>query len=82
MALHGIARHTCLMMMVTRLVPPHTSPIPTILVLDQGGDEDDGVNGNGQDDGGDDEEGADSGNEDGCGGEGDRSKYQRSPFQK
>ena len=54
-ALHSIARHTCLMMMVTRLVPPHTSPIPTIPVLDQGGDEDD--------DDGDDEEGADSDNE-------------------
>ena len=69
MALHGIARHTCLMMMVTRLVPPHTSPIPTIPVLDQGGDEDDG------DDGDDDDEGDDGD------GEGDRSNYQRSPFQ-
>ena len=80
MALHGIARHTCLMMMVTRLVPPHTSPIPTIPVLDQGGDEDDGDDGDDDDDGGD-EEGADSGNEDDGDGEGGRSNYQRSPFQ-
>ena len=41
MALHGIARHTCLMMMVTRLVPWLIPTIPTIPVpYHQGRDDD------------------------------------------